>query len=225
MSDTRQAEPITVVVVDDHAMVREAITLALGRAPDIDVVAEAECFTSGLHAITDRQPDLALIDYSLPGGDGVELAVAVQKDSPHTRNVILTASEDAEAPGRAVAAGLSGLIRKSQDLSALAQSLRRARSGDAVFETQMLSEAMAWLQEGRVGAAHGLSDRELDVLSRLAEGRATLEIADSLHLSHHTVRNHVRNILMKLNARSQLEAVVIAASFGLVEVGRDQVGG
>lgn len=208
-----------VVIVDDHAMVRESIGMALARAPELDVVGSAASVREGREMVGELRPDVAVLDYSLPDGTGIELATSIHAADPAARTIILTASEGVQAAAEAVAAGCAGFVRKSADLDDLAAGVLRVHHGEAIFDAQTLSAAIGWLNRP-TAAPVGLTERELDVLGSLAEGRSTVEISELLYLSHHTVRNHVRNILAKLDARSQLEAVVIAASMGLVSVGR-----
>lgn len=209
-----------VVIVDDHAMVRESIGLALSRAEGIEVVGSAASVGEGHALLLEARPDVAVLDYTLPDGTGVDLARSVGDLAPPVRTLILTANEGVQAAAEAVSAGCSGFVRKSADLDDLADGVLRVHSGEALFDPQTLSAAISWLNRPTT-APVGLTGRELDVLRCLAEGRTTVDISRLLYLSHHTVRNHVRNILGKLDARSQLEAVVVAASMGLVSVGRD----
>ncbi len=172
----------------------------------------------GKTVIRELSPDVALLDYSLPDGTGAELATELQIEHPSVRTVILTAFEGAQAAAEAVAAGCAGFMRKSADVQDLADGLRRVCDGGAVFDSETLAVALRWMNRSTSGA-QDLTDREIEVLQRLAEGRTTREISELFVLSHHTVRNHVRNLLTKLGARSQLDAVVIAAGMGIVEVG------
>ena len=208
-----------VVIVDDHAMVRESIGMALSRAPELEVVGSAASVQAGKALVHDLNPDVAVIDYTLPDGTGIELANVVHERNQSVRTIILTANEGVQAAAEAVAAGCSGFVRKSADLDDLADGVLRVHGGEALFDAQTLSAAIGWLNRPKA-APVGLTERELEVLRCLAEGRATVDISELLYLSHHTVRNHVRNVLGKLDARSQLEAVVIASSMGLVSVGR-----
>lgn len=209
-----------VVIVDDHAMVRESIAMALGRAPGIDVVGSAASVAEGRALVAGVAADVAVLDYTLPDGTGIQLAESLHDLVPPVRTVILTANEGVQAAAEAVSAGCNGFVRKSADLDDLADGVLRVHAGEALFEAQTLSAAITWLNRPTT-APVALTERELDVLRCLAEGRTTLDISAMLYLSRHTVRNHVRNILGKLAARSQLEAVVIASSMGLVDVGRD----
>ncbi len=211
--------PCRVVVVDDHALVRESISLALEHSRGIAVVGTAGSPAEALTVIEHTEPHVALVDYALDGITGVDLAKDLHERHPALRTVILTASDSAQVAAEAVAAGCAGFVHKHSDLADLAAGLRRVHEGDALFDSQTLASAINWLNRPPPPAVD-LTEREAEVLQFLAEGHSTLEISDALGLSHHTVRNHVRNILTKLDARSQLEAVVIGASAGVVEVGR-----
>ncbi len=208
-----------VVIVDDHAMVLESITLALERADGIEVVAAVGSMAEARDLVAELQPDIGLFDYTLPGGTGVELALELHRSHPGLRTVILTANEGIRAAAEAISAGCAGFVRKSADLRELADGLQRVFEGEALFDSETLSAAIDWMNRPTRSTAE-LTGREIEVLQLLAEGRSTLDISEHFVLSHHTVRNHVRNILAKLFARSQLEAVVIAARQGIVEVGR-----
>lgn len=207
------------VIVDDHAMVLESITLALERAEGVEVVAAVGSLAEGRDAVAEFEPDVGLFDYILPGGTGVELALELHAGHPGLRTVILTANEGIQAAAEAISAGCAGFVRKSADLRELADGLRRVFDGEALFDSETLLAAIDWMNRPTTNTAE-LTEREIEVLQLLAEGRSTRDISESFVLSHHTVRNHVRNILTKLLARSQLEAVVIAARMGIVEVGR-----
>ena len=223
MEETSNETTCRVVIIDDHAMVRESIGMALSRAGGIEVVGSAASVAEGHAVVLATRPDVALLDYTLPDGTGIDLARSIQDLDPPVRSVILTANEGVQAAAEAVSAGCAGFVRKSADLDDLAEGVLRVHGGEALFDAQTLSAAIGWLSQPTT-APVGLTERELDVLRSLAEGRSTVEISELLFLSHHTVRNHVRNILGKLGARSQLEAVVIASSMGLVSVGRDVEG-
>ena len=221
MSEQPGASSRRIVIVDDHGMFREALEEALQDADDIEVAGSAASIGGAqrLVAEVDGDVDVALVDYGLPDGTGVDLAVWLQHRDPPVPSLILTASESIRAAAEAVNAGCAGFLRKSADLQTLVRAVQRVVAGDAVFDARTLSEAIDWLHRP---AAHpvDLTARELEVLQALADGRTTTEISEDLVLSHHTVRNHVRNSLQKLDARSQLEAVVIASTMSLVDVGR-----
>lgn len=219
MTDERPS--IRVVIVDDHAMVRESMTLALAQASDIEVVGTAGSADEARAVVAETGPHIAVIDYHIPGGTGVDLAAGLQATHPELRTIILTASEGVQAAAEAVAAGCAGFVRKTADVSELAVGLRRVQAGEALFDAETLAAAVGWMRQPTAPRAT-LTDREIDVLRQLAAGRSTMEISEMFVLSHHTARNHVRNILTKLNARSQLEAVVLAADMGIVEVGRNE---
>lgn len=217
------SDQINVVIIDDHAMFRDSLTLALDRADDIHVAGSAGSIAGANAVFARTSADVAVIDYGLPDGTGVELAALLHERDDPPRTLILTASEGPQAAAEAVGAGCTGFVRKSADISQLLRAVRLAAAGEAMFDTQTLSSAIAWLNRSAHAPTVELTDREIEVLALLAEGRSTPEIGETLYVSPHTVRNHIRNTLSKLNARSQLEGVVIAASLGLVRVGRADV--
>ncbi len=206
-------------VVDDHAMIRDAIGMALDRTDDLEVVAIAASVGEAREVFGDVEIDVAVVDYGLPDGSGVDFAVELAQREPTVPSIILTASEGVQSAAAALEAGCAGFLRKSVDLDQLVRGIRRVHAGEALFDAQTLSAAISWMHQPAPPAAD-LTARELEVLEHLAQGSSTLEISRDLFLSHHTVRNHVRNLLAKLGARSQLEAVVMAAQTGLVDVGR-----
>lgn len=219
MNTAAPSPPCRVVVVDDHDMIRESISGALGRWPDLEVVGTAGTVAEALRVVAATNPDVAVVDFALPDGTGVELAGELREREPSVPSLILTASEGVDAAAAAVAGGCAGFLHKSADLDALVCGVRRVHEGEALFDAQTLSAAIDWLRQPPPPPVD-LSTRELEILQHLAYGSSTAEIADELVLSHHTVRNHVRNALHKLGARSQLEAVVVASSLSLVDVGR-----
>ena len=167
-----------VVVVDDHGMVRESIGMALARADGIEVVGSAASVGEGHTLIVETRPDVAVLDYSLPDGTGIDLARSVGDLEPPVRTVILTASEGVQAAAEAVAAGCAGFVRKSADLDDLSAGVLRVHAGEALFDAQTLSAAIGWLNRPTTPPV-GLTERELDVLRLLAEGRTTVEISES----------------------------------------------
>ncbi|MEQ8842687.1 MAG: response regulator transcription factor [Acidimicrobiales bacterium] len=215
-----ETSPVTVVVVDDHTMFRESLRMALSDTDGIEVVGAVASLHEARREVDEKRPTVALLDYALSDGTGVELATWIHEHCSEVATMVLTASEGVQAAAEAVAAGCGGFLRKSADVTALRSALLRVGAGEAAFDAQTLAAAVTWLNQAPPTAPVQLSDREQEILELLAEGRTTAEMADLLVLSHHTVRNHVRNLLGKLDARSQLEALVLAASMGLVEVGR-----
>jgi DNA-binding NarL/FixJ family response regulator len=204
--------PITVVVVEDHAVLAESLVHALAAIEDIEVIDTAADLATGLSVIAARRPQVVLMDAALPDGDGAAAAPAVRERSPDTAVVVISGSEYPSVVTRAVHAGAVGFLSKAQPLTDTLDAIRTAATGGASFTYDQLRLATAAgpTDEG------DLSDREREVLQLLADGASTDGIAEELSLSVHTVRNHVRNLTDKLDASSRLEAVAIAHRRGLV---------
>lgn len=206
---------ITVVIVDDHQLLVDALSDTLADTEDIDVVGVAASLSEALPLITDRKPDIALVDHRLRDSDGATATRRIRKALPSCSVLLMSAAEPATMLADAMEAGIAGFVHKSRGMDALVESLQTIASGGTVFEAADLEAAMRKLGAG--GGADLLTDRESEVLQLLAQGRNTEVIADTLTLSHHTVRNHVRHVLEKLDAHSQLEAVAIGLRRGLVQ--------
>lgn len=204
-----------VVIVEDHAMLLESLTIALERDDEIDVVGTATTLRDGMGLIRAQTPDVVLTDVRLPDGDGIEAAEEIRSFYPEMPVVIMTARATPDVVARAVRAGCAGFLHKGKDVEDVAFAVRAAAAGRVV----MTADAMSGLT-GRLDhePADVLSEREFEVLLRVARGEATSDIADDLVLSVHTVRNHIRNVLAKLDASSKLEGVTNALRDGIIEV-------
>ncbi len=214
--------PIRVVIVEDHEMVRESFELILQAAPDLDVVGTAETLAAGKKLISETDPDVAICDFVLPDGSGAQIAEAVWKAGQHTRVLIITGADDRQAVEAAVAAGCAGFVSKGRSLGDLLNAIRAVAGGAAVFPAHLLSTVSQTDEEAKQKKQTILTRRELEILRNLGQARNAEDIAEELFLSVHTVRNHIRAVLTKLKARSQLEALVIAIRTGLVTIEADR---
>lgn len=210
------AKPIGVLIVDDHQMMAEGLGSALGSEEDIEVVGVAGSVAQALALATDQQPDVVLMDFRLPDGDGAAATGEIRRAVPSTQVVMLTGFADDATLARAVDAGCSGFVHKSADLDTVIDAVRRAHAGEPVFSSEDLSKLVRHLRGDVAPVGGDLTGRELEVLQLLAEGVTTEVLAERLYISKHTARSHVRNILAKLGAHSKLEAVAIAARAGIV---------
>ena len=213
--------PIRVLVVDDHCTFAELVVVALAHEDDLDCVGAAHDADRARRMVQELAPDVILMDVNLGDQDGLDLTAELVAAHPGLRVVVLTAHADGAAMRRAAAAGACALLPKDGSLPDLLNGLRSARPGGFVVHPTLLRTLVT--EERTAAEAAGpqpvLTPRELLVLQLLAEGRDTRSIAHELKISVNTCRGYVKNVLMKLDAHSQLEAVVIAGRHGLVDAG------
>lgn len=215
--------PVKVVIVEDHAMVAEGLAAALAADPALQVVGTAGTLRAGVAMVDDVRPDVVLMDLLLPDGDGAAATQEILRVNPQTRVVLITSASGDDIIGRAIEAGCSGLLSKTEPVANVRSAIHRAGAGEAVFVAEDLLGLVGRLRSPREPVA-ALTEREQEVLEMLAQGSTTQSIAAALVLSLHTVRNHVRNVLAKLGAHSRLEAVSLALRAGLVESPHAQQG-
>ncbi len=210
--------PITVLIVDDHAVVRSGIRAYLETQPDLEVVGEA---TSGQEAVklaAEHAPDVVLMDLMMPEMDGVEATRRLRDASPRTRVVVLTSFHDDVHIFPALKAGALSYLLKDIGPEELAEAVRAAAAGEAVIHPHVaarLAEEMRGAQAGLNPYAE-LSGREQEVLRLIAEGLSNAEIAGKLVLSEKTVKSHVSNILGKLHLADRTQAAVFAWREGMM---------
>lgn len=207
---------ISVMIIDDHAVFAESLASALNRQVDIEVVATSSGDDKVVDLTAEHQPDVILLDYRLPGQDGLRLASDLKTAAPDARLVVLTAIVDERVALDAVEAGCVGFITKDRSLEDVVRSIRSVHSGEVMVSPDMLALILPRLRDEGAGTSPQLTRREHEVLELVAEGCSNQVIADRLTLSLHTVRNHVQNILRKLDAHSKLEAVAIANREGIL---------
>lgn len=208
-------QPIRVAIVEDHAMVAEGLAAALTADPGLIVVGTAGTVRDGVTMVAELKPDVVLMDLLLPDGDGAAATQSIRDVAPRTCVVLITSASGDDIIGRAIEAGCSGLLSKTEPVATVRSAIHRAGAGEAVFAAEDLLGLVGRLSSSSAISA-SLTEREREVLELLAAGTTTQMIANTLVLSLHTVRNHVRNVMMKLGAHSRLEAVAIALREGLV---------
>ena len=212
-----EAEPVRVLIVDDHEVLAASLAQALDIEPDLYVVGRAGSLERAAALIPDVRPDVLLLDHRLPDGDGVTAIPRLRALRPSMAVVVLTASAAEHVMVAAIEAGVAGFVSKTRGLGELTAAVRAAAAGEAVVSPEMLSRLLPRLQRARSGAARAsLTEREREVLDLVAEGLTNAAIADRLTVSVHTVRNHVANLSAKLGASSKLEALAIAVREGLL---------
>ena len=213
------AEEITVLLVDDHALVRQGVRAFLQTQQDINVVAEASNGDEAVREAAEHAPDVALMDLIMPGTDGVEATRRLKDRSPRTRVVVLTSYHDDEHIFPAIRAGALSYVLKEVGPEELAEAIRKAAAGEAVLHPRVASRVVRELHgagSDTPNAYRELSDRELEVLRLIADGLANSEIAARLYVSEKTVKSHVGNILSKLHLADRTQAAVYAWRQGVV---------
>lgn len=210
------AETTTVLIVDDHAMFAEGMARLLADEPDLEVVGTLGGPEGVVDAVVSRRPDVVLLDQVLPGRPGVEVAVDVKARRPETMVVMLTGAADDRVLLAAIDAGCSGFLTKDRVAAEVATAVRAAAAGEVLIPPTLLARLLPQLHRSRHGLGSDLTPREREVLELLATGAPNRAIADQLFLSVNTVRNHVQQVLSKLQAHSKLEAVATAVREGII---------
>jgi DNA-binding NarL/FixJ family response regulator len=218
-------DPIAVLLVEDLAMVREALTDALDRRSDMHVVGAAGSLRE-LAAAMDRHPDVALVDYGLPDGTGVDACREIRARWPSTHIVMLSGGIDEPSILASLQAGAMGHLSKGEHLATVVRAVRDAHAGRPIVSPEQLgriarslgASALAQHSPHGTSARHTLTARELAVLRLLANGHGTRRIATDLHVAEGTVRRHVEAIRRKLGVHTRLEAVSEALRLHIVEL-------
>jgi DNA-binding NarL/FixJ family response regulator len=229
MSDTGQTDAIRVVVADDHALFRRGLEMVLESEPDIEVVAEANHGGEAVAMATEHVPDLVLMDVRMPAADGInggiEATQAIKDAVPNTKILMLTISDEEEDLYDAIKAGASGYLLKEISIEEVADAIRSVHAGQSLISPSMASKLLTEFatmakkdEEKQQMPAPRLTDREMEVLTLVAQGLNNRDIAKELFISENTVKNHVRNILEKLHLHSRMEAVVYAVREKLLEI-------
>jgi DNA-binding NarL/FixJ family response regulator len=211
--------PARVLVVDDHDLVAESLVRALGAEPDLLVVGQADSVKSAVSAAERLGPDIVVLDYGLPDGTGADAARAMRDQHVDIEIVMLTGMSSGATLAAALEAGCSGFVTKESSFSELIHTIRAVRAGEVRVPPELMADLAAHLRPRARDVGADLTAREREVLQLLAEGCSTDEMVRRLFLSVHTVRNHIRNVLTKLHARSRLEAVAIAIRVGILGQG------
>jgi two-component system response regulator DevR len=211
---------IRVMVVDDHQLVAQALAEVLDDEPDLEVVARTGSVAEATRAAQVLAPDVVLMDYQLPDGNGVTAAERIRRHRPETKVVMLTAYAEDALLVAAVEAGCSGYLTKDRAVEEVVSAVRAAHAGEVLVSPAKLAQLLPKLRPQRAPSSSeggvSLTARELEVLQLMAEGLSNHAIAERLVLSLNTVRNHVQNVISKFDAHSKLEAVAIAVRTGVI---------
>jgi len=214
MTDT-----ITVLLVDDHAIVRQGVRTFLATQPDLSVVAEAGTGAEAVTLAAQYVPDVILMDLIMPDMDGVEATRRVKQVSPRSQVVVMTSYHEDEHIFPALKAGALSYLLKDLSSEELAIAIRKAAVGEAILHPRVAARVIKELQGPRaekVNPFTELSERELEVLKLIADGMSNADMAAKLFLSEKTVKGHVSNILSKLHLVDRTQAAVYAWREGIV---------
>ncbi len=213
-----------ILLVDDHASFRQTLAFVFDQQPDIEVVAQAGSLAEARRALEDleNEPDLGVIDLSLPDGEGTELIKDLREANEDFAALLLTASLDRTDHARAVEAGAAGVVHKSADVDEILDATKRISEGETLLSPEELVEMLRIASQDREEEREAranieqLTRREREVLQALSEGLSNKQIAARLTLSEHTVHRHVANVLGKLGVSSRAAAVAQAARHDLL---------
>ena len=214
------SEPITILIVDDHTVVRQGVRTLLDMHPDLQVVGEAESAEEALPLVEKLVPDVVLLDLLLPGMNGVEAARQMKRISPRTQIVVLTSYAEDEHVFPVLRAGALSYLLKDIRPRELAESIRKAARGESVLHSRVAARMIQEVREAKrkvPPAFAELTPRELEVLQLLADGQTNTGIAEQLVLSEKTVRGYISNILSKLHLEDRTQIAVFAWQQGLME--------
>jgi len=213
-------ELLRVMLVDDHDLFRTGLRNLL-EEQGVHIVAEAPDGNLALQLVRELAPDVVVMDLNMPGMNGIEATREITRLAPLTRVLVLTISDQDGDVMDAILAGACGYLMKDSSIQDLMQGIRAASVGESLISPHIASKVLqriraASVDAGGVVARPELSDRETEVLKLIANGKDNAEIAQELHISPKTVKNHISNILMKLQIDNRIQAAVYAVRSGLV---------
>jgi NarL family two-component system response regulator LiaR len=211
---------ISLLIVDDHEVVRNGIRSYLEAMSDFNVVGEADSGEEAIRLVADLIPDIVLLDLIMPGMDGIETTRRIKHISPRTQVVVLTSYHDDAHIFPALKAGAISYILKDMKMDKLVEALHRAVQGEVTLHPRVAARVLQNIrsgdgEEGQLIAE--LTERELDVLKCIASGLSNTQIAEKLVISENTVKGHVSNILSKLHLADRTQVAVYAWQKGIVD--------
>jgi two-component system nitrate/nitrite response regulator NarL len=222
------AGPVRIVIVDDHAVVREGLRMLIEAGGSMKVVGEAGNRAEALNLTARERPDLVLLDLDLGEESGLDFLPAILKASQETRVLVLTGLRDSETHLRAIRLGAMGVLTKENAAKVLVKAIEKVCTGEiwlqrattAALLGQMRDANRPEQQDRETAKIASLTDKEREVVALVADGSSTGQIADRLFISEKTVRNHLASIYAKLEVRSRLELALYAGKHGLLRASR-----
>jgi two-component system invasion response regulator UvrY len=210
---------ISVLLVDDHAVVRTGFRLLLESTPDVRVIAEADCGEAACRRFDETTPDIVVLDLSMPGIGGLETLRRIRARNQSAKMLALSAHDDVMHARRALRQGALGFLSKRTAPETLLEAVRTVAAGQRYIDPRLAQEIALADVDGAASPLELLSEREFEVFMRLANGSAVQRIAAELNLSASTVGTHLYNIKQKLQVSNQAELTLVALRAGLIEPG------
>ncbi|PYJ41808.1 MAG: DNA-binding response regulator [Verrucomicrobia bacterium] len=212
VKDTPKNPRIGILIADDHSVLRQGLVSLIGFEADMIVVGEASNGREAVDLWRQQRPDVILLDLRMPELDGVGVIKQIRADDENTRIIVLTTFDGDEDIYRAIQAGAKGYLLKDVPREALIDSIRRVYAGETCLPVHLANKLAERIRGGSV------SEREIDVLKLMAQGKSNKEIGSVLFVSAGTIKSHVKSIFAKLNVNSRAEAVANAAHRALIQL-------
>ena len=215
---------ITVLIVDDDALVRAGLALILGGADDVELVAEAADGAEGVALAKKHRPDVVLMDIRMPGVNGLEATERLQAESDPPKVIVLTTFDTDDTVVRALAAGASGFLLKDTPPAQIVEAVRKVAGGEAMLSPSVTAQLIRQVREGASSdrsadatqRLDALTDRETEVAVAVGQGWSNAEIAAQLHMSVPTVKAHISRLFMKLDVHNRVQIAICVHDAGLV---------
>jgi DNA-binding NarL/FixJ family response regulator len=209
-------DPIRILIVDDHAVVRKGLAMVLRLEPDFEIIGEAENGRVGLESAKSLNPDIVLVDLVMPEMDGQEMALALRKSNPKIKVMMLTGTEVDDRVFDLVAAGIEGYVLKNIEPGELVRAINAVVHGEAYLHPDVMKKVVNKMQP-LPAPAISLTPREMEILDWMATPNTYKQIASQLSISEETVRSHAKNILEKMKQPNRAQAALIAMKMGLIK--------
>jgi DNA-binding NarL/FixJ family response regulator len=209
-------DPIRILLAEDHKIVREGTRQLLEQTADFRVIGEAGDGEEAVELAGALRPDVVVLDVRMPKMSGIECTKAIKAQQPNIRILILSAHDDDRYVFPLLEAGANGYLLKTSSAAELAQAIRTVHAGETALAPRIASKMVGWLSRRQLYRSaemqEGLTEREVEILQVVAQGKSNKEVGELLHISPHTVQVHLRNIYGKLGVNSRTEAVAYALS-------------